>query len=94
MWNHIVSTLPPAQAGETPPPEKAREKEREKRKESGRSKDGPPPDPWEDERSHPSAFLTTRLNRLVPWPFPLEWARKGERGVLGEWGTGACVSVA
>lgn len=48
---------------------KDREKKEEKKEKKPEKKEEP--SPWEEMRAHPSAFLTTRLNRLVAWPFPM-----------------------
>lgn len=42
--------------------------------------------PWEDLRAHPSAFLTTRLNKMMPWPFPMGKAVKGGKELWWEKG--------
>lgn len=44
------------------PKEKPVEKKATKKEESS---------PWDEMRAHPSAFLTSRLNRLLPWPYPM-----------------------
>ena len=49
--------------------EKEKEKKEEKKEKTAEKKEEP--SPWEEMRAHPSAFLTTRLNRLVAWPFPM-----------------------
>ncbi|KIR68639.1 hypothetical protein I314_01060 [Cryptococcus bacillisporus CA1873] len=43
--------------------------------------------PWEDLRAHPSAFLTTRLNKMMLWPFPTGKAVKGGKELWWEKGT-------
>lgn len=48
----------------------SREKEKEKKEEKKPEKT-PAPNPWDEMRAHPSAFLTSRLNRLMPWPYPM-----------------------
>lgn len=42
--------------------------------------------PWEDLRAHPSAFLTTRLNKMMPWPFPMGKAVKEGKSYGGRKG--------
>jgi len=46
--------------------EKPREKPAEKKEVKAKN-----PSPWDEMRAHPSAFLTSRLNRLLPWPYPM-----------------------
>ncbi|WVW84804.1 hypothetical protein I302_106839 [Kwoniella bestiolae CBS 10118] len=77
MWNHIVSEIPPpAEEKRSSSSSSSRDKPSEK-KEEKKKEDGPTePSPWDDLRSHPSAFLTTRLNKLMPWPFPLGRANR------------------
>lgn len=52
-------------------------KKEEKKEEKKEKKEEPEaePTPWDDARAHPSAFLTTRLNRMLPWPFPMGKAK-------------------
>ena len=70
MWNHIVADQP-APEKESSSSSKKEEKKEEKKKEKEREEKPAEPSPWDDPLAHPSAFLTTRLNRLLPWPFPL-----------------------
>lgn len=49
----------------------SREKREEKPEKKAEKKKEPESNPWDELRAHPSAFLTTRLNRLVAWPFPM-----------------------
>ena len=71
IWNQIAADLPP-EPKEQPKPSSSssssREKEREKKDEKKEEKK-PEPSPWDEMRAHPSAFLTSRLNRLLPWPY-------------------------
>ncbi|WWD04989.1 hypothetical protein V865_003060 [Kwoniella europaea PYCC6329] len=77
MWNHIVSEIPPPAEEKKSSGSSSREKISEKKDEKKKKDEGPSePSPWDDLRSHPSAFLTTRLNKLMPWPFPLGKAKR------------------
>ncbi|KAK6908071.1 hypothetical protein I203_102072 [Kwoniella mangroviensis CBS 8507] len=77
MWNHIVSEIPPPAEEKKSSSSTSRESPSEKKHEKNKKDEGPSePSPWDDLRSHPSAFLTTRLNKLMPWPFPLGRARR------------------
>jgi hypothetical protein len=49
----------------------SREKVKSEEKKEKKAEKKVEPSPWEEMRAHPSAFLTTRLNRLVAWPFPM-----------------------
>ncbi|WVO18988.1 uncharacterized protein IAS62_000264 [Cryptococcus decagattii] len=42
--------------------------------------------PWEVLRAHPSAFLPTRLNKMMPWSFPMGKAVKEGRSYGGRKG--------
>nr|XP_018262235.1 uncharacterized protein I303_05251 [Kwoniella dejecticola CBS 10117]OBR84393.1 hypothetical protein I303_05251 [Kwoniella dejecticola CBS 10117] len=79
MWNHTVSDIPTPKEEKKPSSSSSssRQKPREEKKEKKEEKPEEP-SPWDDLRAHPSAFLTTRLNKLMPWPFPMGRAsRKG-----------------
>lgn len=88
MWNRIVTDQPspskePSSSSSSPKKEEKKEdKRREKEKQPERE-----PTPWDDERAHPSAFLTTRLNRYLPWPFPMGNASKKGNELWWESGT-------
>jgi hypothetical protein len=72
IWNQMAADLPP-EPKEQPKPSSSsssREKEKEKKEEKKEEKK-PEPSPWDEMRAHPSAFLTSRLNRLLPWPYPM-----------------------
>ncbi|OCF37016.1 hypothetical protein I316_00920 [Kwoniella heveanensis BCC8398] len=74
MWNHIVSQTPPAEEKKPSSSSSGKKEEKpEKKKEEKEDEQDKPaePSPWDDLRAHPSAFLTTRLNKLMPWPFPM-----------------------
>lgn len=43
--------------------------------------------PWDDLRAHPSAFLATRLNKMMPWPFPMGKAAREGKELWWEKGT-------
>ncbi|UOH80780.1 hypothetical protein LQV05_003439 [Cryptococcus neoformans] len=43
--------------------------------------------PWDDLRAHPSTFLTTRLNKMMPWPFPMGKAASEGKELWWEKGT-------
>ena len=43
--------------------------------------------PWDDLRAHPSAFLATRLNKMMPWPFPMGKAASEGKELWWEKGT-------
>ncbi|OXG18761.1 hypothetical protein C366_02872 [Cryptococcus neoformans Tu401-1] len=43
--------------------------------------------PWDDLRAHPSTFLTTRLNKMMPWPFPMGKAAREGKELWWEKGT-------
>ena len=55
----------------------SREKPREKHAEKKEVKEKEP-SPWDEMRAHPIAFLTSRLNWLLPWPYPM-----GKAGAVG-----------
>ncbi|KIR24965.1 hypothetical protein I307_05073 [Cryptococcus deuterogattii 99/473] len=89
LWNTFVP-VPNAQMEENkalPPKEdkltagKKRESSKEETKKEEEAS------PWEDLRAHPSAFLTTRLNKMMPWPFPMGKAVKGGKELWWEKGT-------
>nr|XP_019012869.1 uncharacterized protein I206_02365 [Kwoniella pini CBS 10737]OCF51650.1 hypothetical protein I206_02365 [Kwoniella pini CBS 10737] len=78
MWNHIVSDTPVQEEKTSSSSSSSREKPSERKKEAKNKEEEKEPSPWDDLRSHPSAFLTTRLGKLMPWPFPMGQAnRKG-----------------
>ena len=70
VWNQVVADLPPEKSSSSLSSSKEKEKPKEEKKEEKKEKE-PEPSPWDDLRAHPSAFLTTRLNRFLPWPFPM-----------------------
>ncbi|WRT67895.1 uncharacterized protein IL334_004869 [Kwoniella shivajii] len=76
MWNHIVSEIPPSKEEKRSSSSSLKERPSEKRKEEKKEDDDKDPSPWDDLRSHPSAFLTTRLNKIMPWPFPVGRAKR------------------
>ncbi|WVF68706.1 hypothetical protein IAT40_003478 [Kwoniella sp. CBS 6097] len=83
MWNHIVSQTPPAEEKKSSSSSaKKEEKKPEKKKEEKKQEEEKPqePSPWDDLRAHPSTFLTTRLNKLMPWPFPMGKAARAGGG--------------
>lgn len=43
--------------------------------------------PWDDLKAHPSTFLTTRLNKMMPWPFPMGKAASEGKELWWEKGT-------
>ncbi|EIW73465.1 hypothetical protein TREMEDRAFT_59633 [Tremella mesenterica DSM 1558] len=65
---------------------KAQAKEKEKAKKKEEKEAAKDESPWDDLRSHPSAFLTTKFNRALPWPFPL--GRAADRGTELWWESG------
>ncbi len=74
MWNHIVADRPPEPKQPSSSSSSSSSKEEEKKEEKKKEREPelePEPTPWDDLRAHPSAFLTTRLNRVLPWPFPM-----------------------
>ncbi|WVQ96241.1 hypothetical protein IAU59_003345 [Kwoniella sp. CBS 9459] len=80
MWNHIVSQTPPTEEYKSSSSSSAKKEEKKpgkKREEPAKNEKPPEPSPWDDLRAHPSAFLTTRLNKLMPWPFPMGKAGRG-----------------
>jgi len=56
----------PASSSSASSQEKPREKPAEKKEVKAKEAS-----PWDEMRAHPSAFLTSRLNRLLPWPYPM-----------------------
>ncbi|WVO12688.1 hypothetical protein L204_100294 [Cryptococcus depauperatus] len=73
-WNQIVQpSIPAAEEKKSSSSSSSRETPREEKKEEKKKEESKPeePSPWDDLRAHPSAFLTTRLNKLMPWPFPM-----------------------
>jgi hypothetical protein len=70
VWNQIVADQPPEPQTASSSSATKREEKKEEKK-SKEQKTEPEPTPWNDLRAHPSAFLTTRLNRMLPWPFPM-----------------------
>ncbi|KAK7326159.1 hypothetical protein VNO80_33234 [Phaseolus coccineus] len=78
VWNQMAADIP------EPAPEKSssssssasRESSKKEEKKEKKEKKEAEPSPWEEMRAHPSAFLTTRLNRMIPWPFPMGRAAK------------------
>lgn len=67
-----VPTEPKKEASRSSSSSSSREKEREKKEEEEKKPEKKPePSPWDELRAHPSAFLTSRLNRLIPWPYPM-----------------------
>lgn len=91
MWNHIVADQPPEPKESSSSSAKKEEKKEEKKREKKEEVSEPEPTPWDDLRAHPSAFLTTRLNRMLPWPFPLGPASNKGQEVWWESGTPAHV---
>lgn len=78
LWNQMLIEVPDASKESSSSSSSSSEKrearpepKKERKEEKKEDKPDPPPDPWSDMRSHPSAFLTTRLNRLMPWPYPM-----------------------
>lgn len=65
----------PKKSSSSSSPSSRESAKKEEKKEKKETKD-PEPSPWEEMRAHPSAFLTTRLNRMIPWPFPMGKAAK------------------
>ena len=98
MWNQLANEVPPAAPDARPSSSSSsssREKPRESSSKSEKKEDKPPdrPSPWEDLRAHPSAFLTTRLNRAAMWPFPMGKAGKTGPELWWESGTPSHVYV-
>ena len=91
MWNHIVADQPAAEKESSSSSAKKEEKKEEKKREKEKEEKPAEPSPWENPLAHPSAFLTTRLNRMLPWPFPLGPASTHGPEVWWESGTPAHV---
>jgi hypothetical protein len=72
VWNQLASEVPaqPPDAPAKPVPSASKEKPKEDKPEKKAERPAAP-SPWDDLRAHPSAFLTTRLNRAAMWPFPM-----------------------
>jgi len=74
VWNQMAADLPPPPREPSKPSSSSsgssREKPGEKPAEKKEVKEKEP-SPWDEMRAHPSAFLTSRLNRLLPWPYPM-----------------------
>ncbi|WVQ83022.1 hypothetical protein IAT38_005160 [Cryptococcus sp. DSM 104549] len=90
MWNHIVSDIQPApEEKKSSSSSSSKEKPKEEKKEEKKKEEKPPeePSPWDDLRAHPSAFLTTRLNKMMPWPFPMGKAGRAGPELWWEKGT-------
>ena len=74
--------------------QKEKERAKQKEKEAAAAKEGSKdPSPWDDLRAHPSAFLTTKFNRPLPWPFPMGRAANPGPELWWESGTPAHVYV-
>ncbi|KIR80887.1 hypothetical protein I306_02344 [Cryptococcus gattii EJB2] len=89
LWNAFVPVPnPQMEENKAPPPKEdkltpGRKRESSKEETKKEEEDSP----WEDLRAHPSAFLTTRLNKMMPWPFPMGKAVKGGKELWWEKGT-------
>jgi hypothetical protein len=70
MWNQIIADQPPEEKPSASSSSSRKEEKKEEKREKKEEK-VPESSPWDDLRAHPSAFLTTRLNRMLPWPFPM-----------------------
>ena len=88
IWNQIIADQHP----EAKPSysysssrSSAKEEKKENKKDKTEEKEHEPT-PWDDLRAHPSAFLTTRLNRLLLWPFPMGKAARTGNEVWWESG--------
>ena len=97
MWNHIAADQPPepkqsSSGGSSSSSSRSDERKDDKKRGKEDAK-ASKPTPWDNELSHPSAFLTTRFNRLLPWPFPLGKAGNDGPEVWWESGTPAHVSI-
>ncbi|KAK8858692.1 hypothetical protein IAR55_002921 [Kwoniella newhampshirensis] len=80
VWNQTTADLPQPAEERKPSSSSSsssRDKPSEKKKEEKKEEKPAEPSPWDDSRSHPSAFLTTRFEKMVPWPFPLGKADRG-----------------
>ncbi|ORX37315.1 hypothetical protein BD324DRAFT_650915 [Kockovaella imperatae] len=73
IWNQVIAEIPEEESDSKRSTSSSSEKKDEKpeKKESKKETAETEPSPWDDLRAHPSAFLTTRLNRYLPWPFPM-----------------------
>jgi len=71
IWNQIIADQPPGEKPATSSSSSSRKEERKEEKREKKEEKEPEPTVWDDPRAHPSAFLTTRLNRMLPWPFPM-----------------------
>ena len=73
IWNQVVADIPEEKersSSSSSSSSSSKKEEKPSEKKESRDKD-PEPSSWDDLRAHPSAFLTTRLNRYLPWPFPM-----------------------
>jgi hypothetical protein len=70
IWNQIIADQP-EESKQSSSSSSAKKEEKKEEKKEKKEPSEPEPTPWDDLRAHPSAFLTTRLNRMLPWPFPM-----------------------
>ena len=94
IWNQVVADLPPEPAAPSSSSSSSSSKKEVKKEEVKKEKkkeEPEEPSPWDDLRAHPSAFLTTRLNRYMPWPFPMGRASAKGNELWWESGTPAHV---
>ncbi|ODO05181.1 hypothetical protein L198_01870 [Cryptococcus wingfieldii CBS 7118] len=93
MWNQTVPGPSPPPPEEKKSSSSSKDKPAEAKKEEKKKEEPKPeePSPWDDLRAHPSAFLTTRLNKMMPWPFPMGKASSGGKELWWEKGMPAHV---
>ncbi|KAL7423018.1 Structural maintenance of chromosomes protein 6 [Cryptotrichosporon argae] len=91
VWNQTVSDSTTGASPEPSAPSRSsssssssKERPREEKQAKVKDEAGAAPSAWDNLRAHPSAFLTTRLNRPALWPFPMGFAGKERRELWWE----------
>lgn len=74
IWNQMAAgaaAQPESKPSKSSSSSSSQQREKKEEKKEKKAEPKREPSPWDEMRAHPSAFLTTRLNRLIAWPFPM-----------------------